>query len=132
IDQVANAPGWYRYALSVWARADQAERLGLVRATNSSTHLVMYDVGTSWQRLALSGAFSGTEESLRFGLEVEAGRSVTVFGVQVEAQAGASGYRKTTSRCGVYPQARFDDDELSLTAEAPGARSGEVRIVTRT
>jgi len=131
IEQTVNAPAWFHYAFSVWARSDAPEQLGLVRSITGSTHVATHDVGPGWKRLVLSGAFSDTAESLKFGLEIEAGRAVEVFGLQAEPQLGASGYKKTVSRSGVYPQARFGDDELDVTTEAPDRHSLNLRIVSR-
>jgi len=79
----------------------------------------------------LSGKFGGSEESITFGIELGAGGSADLFGMQVEAQAGASGYKKTLSAGGVYPAARFLDDNLAVTADGPGQHSCKVRIHSR-
>ncbi len=128
LEQVVNAPESQAYALSVYARSAGVGRIGLYR-TGTATHLKTFDVGSGWQRIVLSGGLGGPAESVRFGLEVEAGATIEVFGLQAEAQPGASGYKKTTSRAGVYPNARFAEDELEIIAEGVNWNACRVTIV---
>src|SRR5713101_7056161 len=73
-----------------------------------------YEIGPDWTPLLLSGKFAGTDPSVTFGIQLQPGGSADLFAIQVEAQIGASGYKKTLSSCGVYPNARFLDDELAI------------------
>jgi hypothetical protein len=129
IEQVLNAPEWFVYALSVYARSSGGSRLRLVRSSGSSSEGAVKELTTQWQRHVLPGKFTGTGETVRFALEVEAGGSVEVFGVQVEAQPGASGYKRTFSRGGVYPNSRFGQDDIEITAEGVNWSSMRVAIV---
>jgi hypothetical protein len=131
IEQTVNGPGWFRYGFSAQARSDQNTQLRLTRSTLTQTAASVFNVGPQWKPLLLSGNFGGTEESVRFGIEVGAGNSVDIYAVQVEAQPGASGYKKTFSRSGVYSRARFMDDSLLITADGPGRHSCLVRITAR-
>jgi hypothetical protein len=131
IAQTVNAPGWFEYALSVWARSDSAQQVTLARSTETQTQAASFGIGVEWKRITLAGAFGGTEEAVTFGAELSAGQTVELFGFQAEAQPGASGYKKTLSACGLYPAARFASDELALTADGPGRHSGRVGIRAR-
>jgi hypothetical protein len=131
IEQNLNVPGWFTYALSLYARSAGPEQPGLLRATQTLTQLETRSTGPSWSRYTLSGGFSSTEESVRFGLEIGAGRSIDVFGLQAEAQPTASQYKKTTARCGVYSTARFGDDDLTVTSDGPNRHSCELRVVSQ-
>jgi hypothetical protein len=53
---------------------------------------------------------------------------VDVFGLQVEPQPAASGYKPTTTG-GVYEHARFHDDDLAMTATGVGLHSCTVNII---
>jgi hypothetical protein len=86
---------------------------------------------SAWSRLVHSSKVQDVSETLSFGLEVGAGGTVEVFGLQVEAQPGASMYKKTASRGGVYAKAFFQDDALTLTSEGVGEHSGIVRVRAR-
>jgi len=66
--------------------------------------------------------------SMRFGIEVAAGATVNVYGLQVEAQGAASAYRAST-RGGVYPDAHFSADELTVTCTGLNRNSCNVSIV---
>jgi len=59
---------------------------------------------------------------------VPAGGSADVFGMQVEPQAGASLYKATTIG-GVYQNARFRDDVLSITTTGVNCNSATVNIL---
>src|SRR5260370_920384 len=113
------------------ARSNQNQQINLVRSTSTQSQSVGFAIGSDWKPILLSGKFGGSEEAVIFSVEVAAGQSVELFGIQAEAQMALSGYKKTSSQCGVYPQARFMDDDLSLTTEGPSQHSGRVRIHSR-
>jgi hypothetical protein len=131
ITQTVNGPGWFQYALSMQVRSDQTQQITLLRSTATQTQSAPFSVGPDWKQILLSGKFTGSEGSVIFGIQIGAGLSADLFGIQAEAQPGASGYKKTFSRCGVYPQARFLDDALSMTADGPNQHSCRIRIHTR-
>jgi hypothetical protein len=131
IQQTINGPGRYQYGFSVEARSDQNQQLTMIRSTATETQSAAFSVGPDWRPTLLSGRFTGPDEAVTFGFEIGPGYSVDLFGVQVEAQPGASGYKKTFSRSGVYPNARFLDDSLSVTADGPNQHSCRIRIHAR-
>jgi hypothetical protein len=69
------------------------------------------------------------EELVKFGLELDPGRSVDVYGMQVDAQPAPSPYKRTMAQGGVYPEARFGDDFFEVVAEGPGSFGCRVRVV---
>jgi hypothetical protein len=120
---------------SVWERnllltitASVADPLGGTATANQSS---AYEIGPDWTPLLLSGKFAGTDPSVTFGIQVQPGGSVDLFAIQVEAQIGASGYKKTLSSSGVYPNARFLDDALAIQADGPSQHSCQIRIHTQ-
>jgi len=126
--QSLGVPADFRYCLSVWVRAAQPGPVDLLMSTASATVRETRTAGTAWSRVDLSASPGGTETTVSFGIEIPAGASVEVFGFQVEAQPGAGEYKRTAASGGVYPNARFAQDELAVIAEAPGRYSVEVRI----
>src|SRR5206468_12154369 len=66
ITQTVNAPGWFQYAFAVQARSDAAQQLTLHRSTATQTQSASFGIGPSWQRVVLSGKFTGTEEAVVF------------------------------------------------------------------
>src|SRR6266404_3762243 len=131
IQQMVNGPGWYEYAFSLQARSDQAQQLTLIRSTATASQSSVYEIGPDWMPILLSGKFAGTDPSVTFGIQLQPGGSADLFAIQVEAQIGASGYKKTLSNCGVYPNARFLDDDLTIQADGPSQHSCQIRIHTR-
>jgi hypothetical protein len=131
IQQVVNGPGWFHYAFSLQARSAVPQQIKLIRSTVSASQFSTYQIGPAWTPLLLTGNIPGTDPAVTFGIQVPAGGSIDVFGIQVEAQIAASGYKKTFSNCGVYPQARFLDDALSLQADGPGQHSCQIGIHAR-
>jgi hypothetical protein len=131
VQQTVNGPGWFQYAFGAQARSDQSQQLTLIRSTATQTQSAIFSIGPDWRRILLSGSFAGSESSVTFGIQVSPGHSVDMFGIQAEAQPAASGYKKTFSKCGVYPQARFLDDALAVTTDGPGQHSCRIRIRAR-
>ncbi len=123
LEQPLQAPAWYRYSLSVWARSAGETELTLYGRTAASTGSAPFRIGTSWERLVHSFELTGPEETVTAGVSLAAGANVEVFGFQLEAQAGASKYKRTTARSGVQLNACFDADSLVLTTDAPGRHS---------
>ncbi|MFB3829029.1 MAG: DUF2460 domain-containing protein [Bryobacteraceae bacterium] len=120
--QTLEAPGTYQYCFSVWVR-------GAGRVTLGAGELRLEETaGTEWRRLTLAGE-PGTGETVRIALELEPGAAVEVFGMQAEAQLGASGYKPTASRGGVYENARFGQDEIRITSTGPDRNECELKII---
>jgi hypothetical protein len=123
--QTLNAPAGYSYCLSVYARSAGTTGVTLIRGDQRDGRAV----GPNWSRLVLAGQSESEEETVRFGLELAAGASVEVFGMQAEAQTGASLYRRTQARSGVYEIARFKADELKVTTRGPGRHACVVGVI---
>jgi hypothetical protein len=129
IQQALEGPGWFHYCFSLYARSDMPGSLTVFRTTAGGEETATYPISSSWKRLAHSGRSQGAEAGVAFGISLEAGASVEVFGMQAEAQPAPSTYRMTTFRNGLYENARFDDDSLRLVSEGPEQHYCTVRIV---
>jgi hypothetical protein len=125
VAQTLNVPALFCYCLSVYARCDGEADVALVRGGQRSA----YRVSANWRRLAFPSSGEGDGEGVRFGVELVNGGAVDVCGLQVEPQMGASGYKKTTSRCGIYGNARLGEDRLELTATAPGRHDCALSVI---
>jgi hypothetical protein len=128
IRQTLEIPGWYQYCFSVWTRSATPGDAWLWRTSAAGLVKKQFKTWGAWNRLAYSTKVSDTSETVSFGLELGAAGVVEVFGLQLEAQRGASKYKKTASRGGVWREAYFQDDALRLTSAGPGEHSGVVRI----
>lgn len=125
LTQILEAPGGYIYCLSVYAKSSApGATLGLLRGAAR----VDRALGGNWNRITFSGSGDAAAETIEFGIEVPAGGSLDVFGMQVEPQTGASVYKSSTTG-GVYPSAWFRDDSLDLTATDVNRHSAAVTII---
>jgi hypothetical protein len=131
VSQQVEAPAWFTYTFSVYARSAAAVSIALIRSTGSASHSRQYTIGPGWRRCVLSGALNATGAGVRFGIDIPAATGVEIFGVQAEAQPGASAYKRTFERDGVYSAARFDDDVLRLISDGPDQHRYHLRIVAR-
>ena len=77
-----------------------------------------------------AGAGSSSVSSVAFGMQIAAGASVDVFGLQVEAQLAPTDY-KMTGAGGVYSRTRFATDQLLVTAQGTDVYDAIIQIVSR-
>lgn len=125
--QTLSVPEWFQYAVSVWARSEAGAEVGLRAAGIEKT----FAAGPAWRRLALAAKPGGAAETVDFEVAIGAGATIELFGFQVEPQSGASKYKRSTTRSGIFPSARFGDDALTTTAEGLNNHSMRVRIQAR-
>lgn len=113
------APAGYTYCLSTEVRSAIETTVTLVIGSQQAA----YVVGANWQRIVFAATDAAT-----FGLQIAAGASVDVNGIQVEAQAGASVYRSTTQG-GVYEGARLGSDRLQIVTAGPNRHQCTLTVV---
>jgi hypothetical protein len=128
VTQQLNAAAWYQYCVSVYVRANEASLVTLFGRAGVVQQRVEHQAGPKWKRINVPITLPAADEHVGFGLEIAAGAEVDVYGLQVEAQPAASGYKRTGGEGGIYPRARFDQDSLCETATGPGRYSCRVRI----
>jgi hypothetical protein len=119
VHQNLNAPGGLVYTLSLYVRGQSGGSVSLFRQTADASDSHSYALATKWHRASLSGSFSTSATSVSVGITVPAGNSVDVFGWQLEAQPAPSPYKATFSASGIYANAHFSQDSLSVTTTAP-------------
>ncbi len=125
IVQTLNAPEWFTYCLSVYARTSPGGYITLTLQSAGGTYLIQ----PGWKRITLTGQSHGTAGTITVGLGVAAGQSIDVFGIQLEAQPGASKYKQTFSNAGVYTDAHFAADTFGLTTSAPNRHACTMQVV---
>ena len=131
VTQTIAAPGAYQYCLSVYAQTASAGNVTLVRSTVSKPASQTFAVTNAWQRLVSTGNLGAPESAISFAIELAPGAAVQLFGVQAEAQLGASPYKMTTKTSGVYANSRFQDDRLQVTAQGTDLNDGTIRIFSK-
>lgn len=130
IAQTITSSGTLQYCLSAYAGgAGQTFRL---RIDSGGVVVEREFVSTSeWTRYQVSAKPGSNAETVTFSLSLNPGHSLKVTGLQTDAQLAPGGYRKTTSRSGLYLNARFAQDELAWTQQAPNNNAAEIRIESR-
>lgn len=124
LSQTLEAPGGYVYCLSAYAKSPGAGSITLL----SGPARADCPMTEAWTRIAFSASGDAQAEIVEFGIEVPAGGSLDLFGIQVEPQGGASAYKPSTAG-GIYANAWFRDDTLALTATAMNRHSATVNII---
>lgn len=123
-------PGNYWYSMSCWLRAVSGTSVVLRRFAGPVTASETHKIGSAWRRIEMPGQLASAASPVRFELRLPAGTVADVFGLQVEAQRGASDYKLTGAQAGVYPNAVFAQDELEVSADYDNQFSTTVRIRT--
>ncbi len=123
-------PAGYHYCLSFYAKSNQAVGIQSVMFSDSGDLATTHDMSSSWRRYQLSGRPGVATDGIRFGLDLDPGVTVDVFGFQAEAQPGSSEYKKTGSVGGVYPRARLAEDSLAVTGEGVGVHRAAMRVIS--
>ena len=124
LSQTLEAPGGYLYCLSLYAKSATA---GLTVTLLRGSARVDQMLGAEWKRLTFAGTGDALAQTIDFGIEVPAGGSLDVYGMQVEPQAAPSPYKPSTTG-GVYANAWFRDDFLVVTATDVNRHSATVNI----
>jgi hypothetical protein len=125
IQQAVSAPAWFYYSLSARVKSDAPAHVVLCAGGSSGIRITDPD----WKTVVLSAKSESLEEIVRFGIEIPAGASVYIAWVQAEAQIGASPYKPTMNRGGVYPGARFGSDSLEVVTSGPGRHACVLNII---
>jgi hypothetical protein len=120
VTQTISGPAGFVYCFSGSLRADQPCTVTLMAASKRAD----WAVSTAWGRFTLTAQ----TDDPTFGVEVDAGSAVDLKDMQVEAQAGASVYRASTSG-GVYEDARLRDDSLEIVTVGPNRHACTVKVI---
>jgi hypothetical protein len=123
ISQTLAAPGGYTYCVSAYARAEAGTVTMLIGGNRA-----VCSVAGSWSRLYYVSSGDASSQEVRIGVEVPAGGAVEVYGIQAEAQPGASAYKESTTG-GVFENARFRGDELRTVSTGVNRHSCTVNII---
>jgi hypothetical protein len=125
VAQTLAVPGDFQYCLSVWARTDSGSSVTLVVGSAAKT----FALGTSWARISFAANLGLSTDSVTFGAQLSAGGTIVLFGMQVEAQLGPSDYKSTGTTGGVYANARFGADTITVTAQGTDVYDAVIQIV---
>jgi len=130
ISQTLAVPANYRYCFSLYVNSDEASSITLVRSGNSTEERTSAPVNPTWSRIASSGQLTDPGAVFTVAISLAAGQRVELYGVQLDAQMSPSRYRPTAQTAGIYPNAHWAADELTVIAEAPALFSTSFSIET--
>lgn len=123
LTQRLSIPPAFQYSLSAYVRSTSDVPLSLVMRSGGAEIVSDPIFATTWTRIALTASLGTGADPCLFGVVVPAGATITCCGMQLEAQASPSRYKKSLRKGGVYANARFGSDRLSFTSTAPGTYS---------
>lgn len=129
VTQALAVPGSFHYCLSVWARTDSGTSVQLTISTSGGSAAKTFALGTQWTRVSLAANLGQNTSSVTFTAQLSAGGTIDIFGMQVEAQLGASDYKQTGATGGVYANARFGADAITATAQGTDVYDAVIQIV---
>ncbi len=129
VAQVLNVPGNFEYCFSAWARTAGTSNVTLTASTTGANLAKTFPLSGAWSRIVLAGNLGQSTSQVTFGAQLDAGATVDLFGVQVEAQRAPSDYKATSSRGGVYARARFGSDDFTVTARGIDVYDAVIPIV---
>jgi hypothetical protein len=130
ISQTLNVPASYRYCFSLYVNSDMPSTITLVRSGSSADDRASVPVQPSWSRIVSSGRLNDSGGLFTVAISLAAGQRVKLYGPQLEAQVSPSRYRSTAQTGGVYSNAHWAIDELTIVAEAPMLFSSSFSIET--
>ncbi|MBI5280519.1 MAG: DUF2460 domain-containing protein [Candidatus Solibacter usitatus] len=123
--QAVPLPASGAYSLSCRVRGVGEARLAVGGVGRS------FVVGAEWSRVHILADTLAQAETTTVRISTPAGGSMEVAEPQLEAQAWPSPYKATTGRGGVYEAARFAQEGLTTTMEAPGRIAMRVVVESR-
>ncbi len=129
VAQVLDVPGNFQYSISVWARTQGGSNATLTGVTTGASANLPIQLNGTWKRFTFTIDLAQATDSVTFGVTLDAGASVDLFGMQVDAQIGPSDYKRTGAGGGVYARARFSTDSVTMKAQGTDIYDAVVRIV---
>jgi hypothetical protein len=130
IVQTLEVPANYQYCFSLYAAAFGSNELTLFRQGLSEAQNKVAAIGSGWTRIVSSGRLNDLGTSFTVGISLGPGQQVTVYGLQLEPQLAPSRYRPTAQSGGIYANAHWGVDELTISADAPNLFSTSFSIET--
>ena len=131
LTQTLAIPGFTPCALSVYLRSDSATEATITRSDGSNVDSIVLQTGSAWTRFSLNTAFtSSISTSCDFSLELPAGQTLDVFGFQAEPQPLPGTYVMTSAQTGIFPNTRFDGNQIVVTATGPGESGVAISLLS--
>jgi hypothetical protein len=132
ISQTLAVPAWYQYCFSVYAASATPSQVELIRRADASQSVTV-NTNTAWARQVSSGQLSGsTQTTFTVAISLAAGQQLMLCAPQLEPQIAPSTYSPTAGSGGVYPNAHWAMNNLTITADSPSQFNTTCIIDTNT
>jgi hypothetical protein len=129
--QTVEVPASYEMCFSIWAKSSSAEEVVVRRTSGPESVSAAISIGGEWRRIETAAALSGTTVGVGLTVEIPGAAAVEFFGAQMDVQPYPSGYKRTLAQAGLYPAARFAQDELTIEADGFQTFATRVRVLAR-
>jgi hypothetical protein len=103
----------------------------LIAETTGGSSVQALAIDATWRRFELPLNLGQATDSVTFGITLGPTSLVEICGLQVEAQVEASDYKPTGAESGVYSNARFASDTLTIKAQSTDVYDAVVTIVAQ-
>jgi hypothetical protein len=131
VTQSVQVPGSVYCAFSVYLRS-QYSGFQMIRDDGSNSVPLPVAPSSSWQRFSLNNAYAASSStSCNFSISIPPGTMIDLFGFQLDAQPFPGTYVVSTNETGVYPSARFDSNQITVTGTGLGQSSTQVSIISK-
>jgi hypothetical protein len=117
--QTVAVPSGFQYCFSLYASSMQPASITLVRRGAFTQDTIDLPIGPAWARIVSSGRLSDSGSSFTVAVALAAAQELQLYGFQLEPQIAPSGYRPTTQVGGIYANAHWAVERLTVIAEAP-------------
>jgi hypothetical protein len=128
LSQTLAVPSGYQYCFSIYARSSDPTTVAIVRSGAASQASDSFAVGPYWTRLVSSGRLNDSGTNFSVSVVINPAQQIQLYGPQLEPQITPSAYRATSTRGGVYANAHWAIDKLTVLAEAPHLFSTTIHI----
>lgn len=127
LTQTVAVPGDYTGCFSAWIRSETKSFVKLRRDATATTAMI----GPVWKRFFVSCIGNSGEDHSEVSVELTAGQSIQLWGLQFEVQPYASQYKPSGRASGTYEETYFGADELNITSTGVGLSACEFTLLTR-
>jgi hypothetical protein len=125
IQQIVACTPNAQYSTALIARSAQGGTIGLLIGDQRKDATLE----PSWQSVQFTATPGGAADAVSFGLVIPAGGAIDVSGIQVDYGSVQPEYKKSDGQCGVFQNARFEQESLVLSAEQPNVFSIAVTVI---
>jgi hypothetical protein len=129
VSQTLTVPAWYQYCFSVYIQSATPSQIQLIRQADTQQTITL-PITTSWTRLISSGQLTTQLTSYTVAISLLPGQQIKLFGPQLEPQIAPSHYRPTLGAGGVYPNAHWSVNTLTISAGSPSLFNASCIIET--